>query len=432
MILRLSNSAQRGTLVFVAFLAALILSYSSIRNARAQHFAGLQTRDGFERATQLEPGDARNWFLLARYWQFNLEDADPQQAIHAYKNAVSLDPHSAEYWLGLGAAFESVGDVAAARDAFVQAGKAYPLSAEVSWQYGNFLLRQGELQTAFAQMRRAVQADPKRGAEAFSRSLRAQPDVDQILDRVLPPIRDVYVDVIWDQITDGHTENALKVWDRLASIHPTNLPLQDVFTLMGALLAKKQIADARRVWDQAVVFAGMADLQGPPGSVLWDGGFESGVAGGGFSWIFSEHSRGVQISADSSEIHSGKHSLRLSFDGKSNVNLMGPCHYVPVQPSTSYRFSAWVKTRNLTSDQGIRFQLHSLGQQNTPAVATPDVHGTQPWTKIEIPWVSGNDDQEVQVCILRYPSDADENRIQGTAWVDDVALVPASAEHPNP
>jgi tetratricopeptide (TPR) repeat protein len=431
MILRLSNSAQRGALVAVALLVALFLSYSSIRNARAEHFAGLQTLGGFERATQLEPGDARNWYLLARYWQFNLEDSDVLQTIRAYKIAVSIDPRSAETWLGLASAYESVGDLAPARDAFLQARKAYPLSAEVSWQYGNFLLRQDELQSAFTEMRRAVEADPKRGAEALSRALRAEPDVARILDRVLPPIRDVYVDVILDQITDGHTENALKVWDRLAAIHP-NLPLRNVFTLTGDLLAKKRITEARRVWDQAVVFAGMADLQGPRGSVLWDGGFESGVTGGGFSWIIPDNFRGVQISVDVGEKHSGNHSLRLTFDGKSNVNFMGVCHYVPVQPSTPYRFSAWVHTRELTTDQGIRFQLHSLGVQDNSVVVTPDLHGSQPWTQIENPWVSGKDVQEVQVCLVRFPSDQAENGIQGAAWVDDVALVPVSAERSKP
>jgi hypothetical protein len=431
MILRLSNSAQRATLVLVALVVALLLSYFSVRNARAQYFVASQTREGFERATQLEPGDARNWYLLGRYWQFNLEDSDAQQAIRAYKIAVAVDPRSAENWLGLGSAYESVGDLAPARDAFLQARKAYPLSAEVSWQYGNFLLRQGELKSAFTEMRRAVEADPKRGAEAFSRSFRAEPDVDQFLDRVLPPNRDVYVDVILDQITEGHTENALKVWDRLVAIHPA-LRLQDVFTLMGDLLTKKQISEARRVWDQAVVFAGMADLQGPSGSVLWDGGFESGVTGGGFSWIIPDNFRGVQIAIDAGEKHSGNHSLRLTFDGKSNVNFIGVCQYVPVQPSTTYRFSAWVHTRELTTDQGIRFQLRSLGVQDSSVGVTPDVHGSQPWTQIENPWVSGKDVQEVQVCLIRFPSDRAENRIQGTAWVDDVALVPVSAEYPKP
>jgi len=90
----------------------------------------------------------------------------------------------------------------------------------VSWRYGNVLLRQGELEPAFTEMRRAVEADPKRAAEAFSRSLRAGSSIETTLDRVLPPISEAYLDVIWDQSKDGHTLNALKVWERLASRHP--------------------------------------------------------------------------------------------------------------------------------------------------------------------------------------------------------------------
>src|SRR5882762_1408972 len=279
MILRLSSSAQRGAVVLAAFLVAALLSYSSIRNARADHLAGLPTRQALEHATKLEPGDARNWYLLGRYWQFNLEDSDAQKAALAYKTAVSVDPRSTVSWLGLGSVYESAGDLAHAREAFLQAKKSYPLSAEVTWQYGNFLLRQAEFESAFTEMRRAVESDPNRGAEAFSRAFRAEPDVDRILNRALPPNRDVYVDVIWGQITDGQTDIALKVWDRLVAIHPRS-PLRDVFPLISALRNSKRIADARRVWDQAALVAGMADHQGPPGSVLWDGGFESGVSRG--------------------------------------------------------------------------------------------------------------------------------------------------------
>jgi hypothetical protein len=324
-----------------------------------------------------------------------------------------------------------LGDLASARDAFLHAKKFYPLSAEVSWQYGNFLLRQGELQSAFTEMRRAVEADPKRGAEAFSRALRAEPDVDQILNHVLPPNRDVYVVVIWDQITDGQTDIALQVWDRLIAIRP-QLSLGYVFPLIKALRSNKRITDARRVWDQAVVVAGMADLQGPPGSVLWDGGFESGVNGGGYSWLFPEGLRNVQIGIDAQEKHSGNHSLRLTFDGKSIVSSTDICHYVPVSPSTTYRFSAWVKTRAITTDQGVRFQLRSLGTQDSSVAATPELHGSEPWTHIEMLWSSGIDVQEVQVCLVRSLSDQLENRIKGTTWVDDVALVPEAAEHSKP
>jgi tetratricopeptide (TPR) repeat protein len=431
MVLRLSSSVERGILVVAAFALAISLSYFSIRNARAFHFAGLETIEGIEHATRLEPDDARNWYLLGRYWLYNLEDPDFLRAIRAFLSALALNPRSADTWVDLATAYELEGNFASARDAFQRAKGAYPLSPEVSWRYGNFLLRQRELEPAFAEMRQAVEADPKRGAEAFSRALRVEPELDKILDRILPPIGDVYVDVIWDQITDGQTDIALKVWDRLVAIHP-RLPLRDVYPLVGALRNSKRIAAARRVWDQAVVIAGMADLQGPQGSVLWDGGFESGAAGVGYSWLFPEGLRNLQFSIDAQEKHSGNHSLRLTFDGKALVTSIDICHYVPVQPSTSYRFSAWVKTRAVTTDQGVRFQLRSLGTQDASVTVTPDVHGSEPWTRLEIPWSAGNDVQEVQVCLIRLLSDQIENKIKGTTWVDDVALVPESAEHSKP
>ena len=431
MILGLSSIAQRGLLVVASFAVALILSYFSIRNALAAHYAGRETPEGYERATHLEPADPRNWYLLGRYWQYNLEDPDAARAIRSYLSALSLNPGSSDTWLDLATAYESEAKLVAARDAFLHAKKVYPLSAEVSWRYGNFLLRQRELEPALAEMRHAVEADPGRGAEAFSRSLRVEPNIEKILDGILPPMGEVYVDVIWDQITDSQTDIALKVWDRLVAIHP-QLPLRDVFPLVSALRNTKRITDARRVWDQAVLVAGMAELQGPPGSLLWDGGFESGVTGGGYSWLFPEGLRNVQFSIDAQERHSGNRSLRLTFDGKSIVSSTEICHYVPVQPLTSYRFSAWVKTRAVTTDQGVRFQLRSLGTEDTSVAVTPDVHGSEPWTLIELPWSSGNGVHELQVCLVRLLSDQIENKIQGTTWVDDVALVPESAEQSKP
>jgi hypothetical protein len=431
MILRLSSNAQRAAVVAASLVVALILSFFSIRNAIAAHYVGMQTAEGFERAVRLEPANSQNWYLLGRYWQYNLEDPDASRAIHSYLSALSFNPVSSETWLDLATAYESESNPIPARDAFLHAKKVYPLSAEVSWRYGNFLLRQGELEPAFAEMRLAVAADPRHAAEAFSRALRARSDIETTIDRILPPITEAYLDVIWDQTTDGHTENALRVWDRLASLHP-RISLYDSFSLVGALMTEKHMGEARGVWDQAVVFAGLADLQGPPGSVLWDGGFESNVNGAGFSWLFSEGIRGVHVGIDSQEKHSGNHSLRLMFDGKFNINFSGVCHYVPVQPSTAYHFSAWIKTRALTTDQGIRFQLHSLGTQDTSSVFTSEVHGTAPWTRVEMSWTTGKDVQELQVCLVRLPSQEPENKIQGTAWVDDVALVPELAEHRKP
>jgi len=427
----LSNSAPRGIVLAVALLVLAFLSYFSIRNALAVYDLGLQSRQGYERATKLEPGDFRNWHLLGRYWQYNLEEPDTSRAIRAYAVALSLNPRSADAWLDLGTAQELAGNVSAARDAFLHAKRSYPLSAEASWRYANFLLRQGELDAAFREMRQTAEAEPQRGAEVLSRALRAQPNIDLVIDRVLPPVADAYLGALADQIAERQTANGLKIWNRLAALHP-RLALSHSYALVDALARQSQVAEAQRVWEQAVNFAGFADLFLLPGSILWDGGFESGVNGAGFAWNFPDWMRGVQGSFDTREKHSGNRSFRLLFNGKYNLNLSGPCHSVPVQPSTAYKFSAWVRTLSISTEEGVRFQLHSLNTADPSTVYTADVHGSRPWTRVELPWSSGKDVRLMQVCVVRLPSREADNKIKGMAWIDDVALVPVTAEPPKP
>ena len=426
------GSKQRSVVLAFALVSFLFLSYSGVRNALAAHSVGLQTLEGYERATRLEPHDFQNWLLLGRYWQYNLEEPDTARAIQAYNMALSLNPRSADLWSDVGTAYETEGNVAAARDAFLHAKRAYPLSAEISWRYANFLLRQSDLDAAFAEMRRAVETEPKRGAEALSRALSAEPNIDLVIDRVLPPLTDAYTGAILDQASEGHTANAVLIWNRLAALHP-KLPLQTyTYYLVAALLREKQVAEAQRVWKQAADFAGYGNLPGPADSLLWDGGFESGIFGYGFAWTLPGEVRGVQFSFDTREKHSGNRSLRLLFNGRYNLGLNSPCAEVAVQPSTAYHFSAWLRTQSITTEQGIRFQLRAIGTQDNSAVATNDLRGTQPWTNVETSWTSGKNVQEMQVCVARLPSQEFDDKIQGIAWVDDVALVPVSAEPRKP
>ncbi len=428
MILRLSSPTARILLVLLASMLATALSFSGIRNALAVHDAELNTREGYERATRLEPDDATNWYLLGRYWQYNLEDPDTQRAIRAYQTALSFDSHSAGTWLDLATAYESEGDISAARTAFLQAKRAYSLSPEVSWRYGNFLLRRGELEAAFAEIKHAVEADPKRGAAAVALGIRFEPDLNAVLERVLPHTQNSYFSVISALSEQQQTDRALLVWSRLAALHP-HMPISESYPLLEALIRKRQMTEAQSVWDQSLAFAGITRPSDPPGSLVWDGGFESNIAKGGLTWYYPTFIGGVQLTLDTNEKHSGNRSLRLTFNGLRNVNFNDACQYVAVQPSTSYRFSAWVRTRDISTDQGVRFGLQSLGDLLNPIAWTEDVRGTQPWTQIEFPWTSGNDVRELHLCVSRLPSAKFDSKIGGSAWIDDVSLVPQSAEN---
>jgi tetratricopeptide (TPR) repeat protein len=425
MILRLSTSAERFVVLGAALLAAAFLIFFGVRTAWAAHLAGLETKNGLERATRLERDNPEYWIDLGRYWQYNLEDSDNRKAIDAYRKALANNPHSADAYIDLATAYESENDIAAARENFLKAQKAYPVSAEVSWRVGNFFLRQGDLDEAFREIRESVAADPSRGAEAFSRCLRVEPNLKVVLDRALPELPTVYADVIHDLSAEGRTTEALIVWDRLVATQP-ELSMSDFYPLVDALRSKQETAEAGRVWKQGVQLVGLGNLGDPPTSLLWNGGFESGFNNSGYSWRYSSNARGVQIQRDVKEKHSGVYSLRLTFDGKLDINFADVCHSVPVVPLLSYQLSAWVQTRDLTSDQGVRLRVQSTSGASPPMV-TPEIHGTQPWTELQVPWTADAGAHEAQVCILRFPSDQPDSRIRGTAWVDDVALVPRPA-----
>ena len=423
MIVSLSSAAARGALVGVALAIAAYLSYFSVQTARATYYTETETLHGFERATQIEPGNARNWYLLGRYLQYSFEDANPQRAISSYIKSLEIDPHATSTWLELAATYESEGNDDAARKAFISGKQTYPLSAEVSWRYGNFLLRQGELEPAFAEIRRSVEADPGRAAEAVSRCLRVEPDANVILDRVLPAKSDVYIAVMEDLAQDRQIENALKVWTRIVAMHP-RIPLHDAFQVVMDLRGTGRASEAHKVWEQAVELAGLADLEGPKNSMVWDGGFESDVTGGEtYAWRFARTSRSAQIGFDTQEKYSGKRSLRVSFDGSTDVAFYDVCQTVPTETGKAYELSAWMKSRDLTTDQGVRIELRP-GVAGQTVATTADVRGTQPWTRFAVVWPGAKENQETQICLRRDPSDQEDNKIRGTAWVDDVALTP--------
>jgi len=427
MVVKLSIGASRG-LLLLSLGVFCLLAYFSIRSARAAHAIGLNTRAGYERAVRLEPGDARNWHLLGRSYQYDFEQPDPRAALNAFLVSRSLDPHSIGTLLDLAANYEEAGNAGEARAAYLEAKRIYPFSADVHWSYGNFLLRQNEIPNALPELRKSLELDPKRSAEAFSRCLRVVPTAAEILEKVIPPDMQPHMDILFDLANNGQLDIAMQVWAH-ANLLPANVKLGDIAVLANALLQNNRPADAALLWQQAT-----QKLEKPlppdiPGSVLWDGGFEaSPVPYGGLGWRYDGVVKGVQITTDSQEKHSGAQSLRLLFAGRTNVSFSDVCHTVIVDPGKSYQLSAWIRTKGLTTDQGLRLVLSSNLKGKVSVVFTPDVHGDEPWTPVSSLWTAPPDVHTALVCLARNQSESSDNEIAGLAWVDDVALVPFATE----
>lgn len=422
--LPLVNPRARIILLLGCCALALFLGFFAIRNAVSAHYLGQDTRQGYERAVRLEPSHARNWYLLGRSYLYDLEQPDPARAVEALRKAAELDPYSAEALLDLANAYEGEGEVNRARAALVSARRVYPESAEVAWSYGNFLLRQGEQDAAFAQLHKALELDPRRAGEAFTRALRVQSDPNVILDKVVPPSPETYVPILQVLSATGDLETGETVLNRMVALHRT-VPMREMVQFFGALIRAKRPADAARLWPLAVSVMQDAPPPDPPGSLLWDGGFESAYSGGGFSWHFLPVRPDVRISFDAGEKHSGQRSLRILFNGQENIAFTDVCHDFVPEPGRSYLLTGWVKTQSLTSSEGVRLQISAYSAAGNKPVESEEVHGTQTWTQIRLPWTAPQDSGFGHVCVVRKMSAMPGSAIQGALWLDDVIMVPA-------
>jgi tetratricopeptide (TPR) repeat protein len=418
---------KRLALVVVALVVAFVLSYFGIRNALASNYSSEGTLEGYEKATRLEPGNPENWYRLGNYFHNNLQHADSQRAIQAYRTSLSLSPTSAKSWAELASAYEGEGQFEVAREALLNAKRAYPLSADISWRYGNFLLRIGELNQAFREIGQAVEEEPLRAWEAFSLFQRFDSDDDAILKR-FPRQEKVYLDIIWGLNVEGRTDSALKVWDRLFELSREGLTTgrfeitePALFSLVDQLLSKGSISEAQRVWREALVFMKTPKPSDPTESLVWDGGFETDIVNGGLSWHI-DSPPGSAIRFSKRVRHSGARALEIKFDGKHNVNFQGVCQLIVVNPETTYNFSAWLRTDNITTDRGIFFRL-STGN-NASEVLTPELTGTHAWTQFNLKWTAPKDVRLLQICVVRGTSQKLYSTIAGTVWVDDVELIP--------
>ncbi len=402
----------------MAILFAVALSFFGIRGALAAHYVSLNTRAGFETAVRLEPNDPGTWYFLGRYWQYDPVEADTGRAIRAYKTSLGLNPLSADTWLDLASAYETEGEIDTARKAFLEAKHLYPVSSEVLWSYGNFLLRQNELESAFAEFHRAIEENPQLGGEAVRICRHVEPDFNQILYRVLPPNAEAYQNALGELTNEADNTDALKVWSKLFVLHP-KLHSREVIPFVDGLLRGQQTGDAARVWGQAVTLMDLPKMDDPAGSLIWDGGFETDVTGGGLAWRFGQHQNPV-ISYDHNVMHSGLRALRLDFDQKNISGFVDVCQPVVVEPKTAYEFTAWLRTKDMAEEGGIFFRIAMPGSQAGPVFETTKLRGTNEWTRVSMPWTSPDESRLAQVCLARLRA---YDQRHGTAWVDEVSLL---------
>src|SRR5262249_1437784 len=147
----------------------------------------------------------------------------------------------------------------------------------------------------------------------------------------IPPSFDSYSEIIFELANENQVDLMLEVWKRAAPL-PGIMQPQIVAVAGAALVQSERGEDAAQFWREATQKLAHPIPEDTSGSVLWDGGFESGFTLGGLGWQYDAAIDSVQLALDKQVKRSGQASLRLMFTGRANINFRGVCHWTPVLP----------------------------------------------------------------------------------------------------
>lgn len=420
----LENAYWRWGVVLISLVVAAILIPEACILWLAHYWITSDNPDLIQRGVKLTPGDAAGWDRVGHSQQWDFLNPNLPAAIVDYQKAVREEPHAANYWMDLAGAYEAAGGGSRAQDAFAHAKALYPASAVVAFNYGNFLLRNGNPDQGFAELRHAVSADLNLLPLAISRSWKATRDVNQLLSDLLPANTEAYAQAVDFFASSGLPEAAMAAWQRLIALRrPFDLPR--AFPFINQLIRGDRGKDARAVWLQALAAAGLRNDPPGNGSLVWNGDFATNFANGGLDWQWADVP-GADFSFDSAPTGGKSRAVRLDFSGGINVNLGAPAQYVPVEPGHAYHFHALMRTDGITTESGMQFVITDPNHWNIVVVSTENFTGSHEWTPVEADVTASPQTHFLLVQLARRPSRLFENKLGGTVWVADVTLVPSS------
>jgi hypothetical protein len=418
--LDLTRAWRRVVFLATALLLSGIVIFFSARAYIGARWDASSNPALWLKAAKLEPGNAEYWRHAGLLRQWDLNPSDMREAVQYLQVAAKVNTRSSGIWMDLADTYATAGDAGRAREAYDRAQSSFPMSAEVAWRYGNFLLYQDNYAEAYPKVRKAISLDPSLTQNALMECWQANPDVEPIVNGLLPDKSDYYVSAIGFFLAQKLVDAALVVWNRQRD-RGLAIDMEETVPLVDALISEDRISEAQHIWKSELRASNWPQNSEKNGSLVMNGGFENEIANGGFDW------REVPLNAvtfdfDSAFVHSGTRSLRIEFDGTDNVDFGHLFQYIPVARDSRYHFSAFVRTERLTTDRGIGFEILDAQHPGQVQVTTSELTGTNAWTLLESEFATGPDTQVVKITLRRAPSWKFDNKLGGTVWVDDVAL----------
>ena len=332
---------------FVA-LAGVLLLWRAVPLAIADHYAASGTREGYERAIAIQPGNAD---LLSAEAVFLSVTGDPSPSVDAaLQRAVTLNLADSEAWMALGVRAESRGDNVAAQSALERAAAVSRLF-KPAFTLVNFYFRTGQDALFWPMAERCLAMIEYRSlylggfdpSPIFDLAWHQDPNAARIRTLVYRHPATVIPYLRWLYASD-RTDAALAFWPDALRVAEPGAAGPDVDAILGFtehLVFAKRSLDAIRVWNDAVTagFLPSAPLDPASGASIENPDFVFPSLSRALSW-FPARQPGVFLTE-------APHALRYELTGQEPEKFELLWKFVPLPAGRHWRLTWEADTSRL-------------------------------------------------------------------------------------
>ncbi|MEP7211772.1 MAG: hypothetical protein ABI791_01770 [Acidobacteriota bacterium] len=411
--LEIDSAAKRYLLLaagVVSIVAAGIVAAWSLGNTFAVAAPDIEVA---ETAVALAPADPQSHFASAVLHERTFESADAVTAVREYEKAASLSPNNYLIWLALAKIREASGDRDGGQSALARARDLAPNYARVRWAYGNVLLRQGEPEAAFEEMRAAASAD-----QLFAQPLvvAAQQFYDGDADAVRKAAGDspaVLAALSLSLTNDKRFDEALEIWQKIDGDQ------RSLFADTGKTILSKTIEAGK--YNAALSLANLlGDAPKYVVGAVYDGGFENGVTmqnAGPFDWRIADGQQ-PQVALTDGQRHSGAYSLLLIFRSNAGSDIRPIAQTIAVVPGAAYRFESFYRSDVKTAAK-IHWQVTAA--DGRPLASTVPLAPSAEFNALSCDFTVPADVDGINITLVRDACPG-PCPIAGNLWLDDISM----------
>ena len=411
------NSASRrivriaAALVLLVSFLLLILNtgragFSSLLSAYAAKSYEIDSANAAVNLTANSPDAhfARGGVLEARN--------DPAGAAAEYYAAALGRPDDCVLWLSLARVRELSGDTAGAVAAARQAVPLAPYYAQPHWQLGNILLRAGETEEGFKELRLAAISNPTMMPSVIDLAMHFSGGNAQFIAQAIQPDSPEAYETLGRYLRHfGDLNAAVYVYNASGGRAPDSERRANT----AALIAHKRFKEAYSLW--------ASGRTGDTAGVMNDSGFEAegDLQEPGFGWRTVDKVQGFHLSLDTTNPKQGRSSLKVDFDGNSDPASPVISQLVLVEPHAHYQLRFVARTESIVTG-GLPRIVAIDGKSNTMLGQSPDLpQASNGWRDYSFDFDSG-ESSAVQISLQRQSCSGPACPIFGRLWLDDVWL----------